>query len=86
MQSTQFKVLDNGGWTPSDLRITWNTDTKRIIIYTYSPQIIDYVKTDTVEDSEAFVLYGEGTDTNYKVVTFYFILKRRTTLSYNEIQ
>ena len=33
MQTTHFKLSHETYWTPSDIKVTWNTDTKRITIF-----------------------------------------------------
>ena len=88
MQTTQFKLSNETYWSPSDIKVTWNTDTKRITIFTVQKQIIDYVTTDAIEETTWSSIFGKGTDSNYKVMNFYFILKNNQlylTIEYSDI-
>ena len=88
MQTTHFKLSHETYWTPSDIKVTWNTNTKRITIFTVQRQIIDYVTTDVIEESNWSSIFGKGTDSNYKVMNFYFILNNDQlylTIEYSDI-
>lgn len=72
---------EGSGWVDTNILISWNTETKRVIINSREKQIIDYeyVQEEKVDGATHYTL--RGNDSKYKDMLLIFSILRDNSLA-----